>query len=798
MSETKTLKIFEPLKTYFQILCNSSKCENFSSAECKELINMLTTIVSDEPKCTENFIGALESFAYELKKADAPISLYTIKGELLKIFTSVPITKKKDIVEAVNNSTKLNGFKMSDNAGEGETYEEILNELIKNNEDILSNKQLFNKWVNASFKMYDRNKKYFKDEIMPALKEYNNLSSCEKKLLTTYFNINVDADGTVQSMKVEEYVKDYEKYKDKEARLNSIALTDKSQAKITELLPDTVWEAFNNFLISPPGTSPEFVFDKDCYKNVDTTKVPDEEKYIVPKDRVNDILKWFENTSREINRRQRLGIKPEDIIRMLKQKQADIEDKDKPDHDPYVQGETKLYFPDDFKVEDYKNKWGLGVNGQLYKKEDGAGGEFKLYSKAELKADAEKFKAKDGKTTCGNLCIFDKPDECEKFFEKLIKGNELTMDELSKIINDGNFASSYSALQSNIADVNPLFVVGTLKLFGFQKFTQIDSAGRKIIKIESFTNWWNRQNKNAGFSIKLNSHGSHNTTNPSAPANVELFFKLLINFINSNEFVLNPRDKRLMTKSGEKPKASVYSESPEYVIWTDKDGKEHKHKNILYKGKTSDNKMSLSDIEKLMKTNSSFTGNSIGNKMSDNVLNLSTLLGLMTQMTSTGNFSFLGKAHTHLTGMGYVGGGDPEAGAGAGSGAEAEAGAGSGAEAGAGAGAEGKDIFLPCAANALGIYTQGGKALAKNNKKYDSDGEIIKKIYELAKLELEVADDLEALARVVKIINVMGDKEEKAMNSDTVKKLIEKCGKNAEKCATKSDSIIFSILEKIW
>lgn len=792
MSETKTLKIFEPLKTYFQFLCDSGKCENFSSAECKELINMLTTTETDKPECTKNFIRALESFAYELKKADAPISLYTIKGKLNSIFTS---NKVEDIVKEINNSKELNGFKMGVDAGEGKTYEEILNKLIgtgKYTDDDKGKTRLFNKWVNSSFKIYVENKQYFKNEIMPVLMEYESLSPCEKKLLTTYFNIDVDidADGNVERMKVEKYVKNIDEYKGKEARLNSIASTDKSQAKITELLPENVWEAFNNFLISPPGTNPGFVFDKDCYKNVDTTKVHDKEEYSVPKDRVNDILKWFENRSREINRRQRLGIKPEDIIRMLKQKQVDIEDKDVADPRPYVQDGTTFNFPDDFKVEDYKNKWGLGVNGHLYKKENGASGEFKLYSKAELKADAEKFKAKDGKTTCGNLCIFDKPSECEKFLEKLIKGDELTMDELSKIINDGNFASSYSALKSNIADVNPLFVVGTLKLFGFQKFTQIDSAGRKIIKIESFTNWWNRQSKNVKFDIKPNSHGSHDTTIPPAPANVELFFKLLINFINSNEFVLNPRDKRLMTKSGEKPKSSVYSESPEYVIWKDKDGNEHKDKNVLYKGKgkTSNNRMSLSDIEKLMKTNSLFTGNSIGNKMSDNVLNLSTLLGLMTQMTSTGNFSFLGKAHTRLTGMGYVGGGDPEA--------DAEAGTGSGAEAGTGSGA--KDIMLPCAAEALKIYGEGKKALEKNNKKYDSDGEIIKKIRELAMLELNVAEDLEALARVVKIINMMGDKEEKAMNSDAVKELIEKCGKNAEKCATKSDSIIFSILEKIW
>lgn len=770
MSEPKTLKIFEPLKTYFEILCKSGKCDDFSGKDCEELINTLTKTESSEPECVDNFINALKSFAQELKKADAPISLYTIKGKLKKLFEES--SDFKDIVSNINKATDLNGFKMEQDTGEGKTYEAILYELI-NSGKYKINKELFNAWVNSAFSSYEENKKYFEKEIKPNLKDLN---GCQKKLLNKYFQIKVDVDGIYEDRSVEDYISEMDdKYKDKTARLNT--LSDGDKAKIVELLPKEVREAFNKFLISPPDVKPEFVFKSKCYVFEKSTEEPKEEKYKVPKENVEDILQWFEKTARNINRSQMIGINVEDIIRILKKGDMDTEDKDKSDAKPYEQDGVSLNFPSDFDVVKYENKWGLGLNGQLYKKEDG---EFKLYPEDKLKADAESFKEKDGKTTCGHLCIFDKPEECNKFFEKLIKGDELSMKDLSETINNANFASSYSALKTNIAEVNPLFVVGTLKLFGFQKYAQIDTRGRKIIKIESFTNWWNRQNKK-GLKVDSNSFGSHETTEPAAPANVELFFKLLINFINSNEFVLNPIDKKLMTKSGEKPTITEYPPQPEIITWTDKEGNKHTYKNVLYKGEKDkkSERMSLSEISNMMKNNASFTGNSIGNRMSDNILNLPTLLGLMTHMTTSGNFSFLGKAYSPLSGMGYVGG------SGDGDGDDDDK-------------KESPIKPLPCAQKAIDIYAEAQKALNKQNKNFDKNDEIYTKITELTRLELEVASELETLASVVKIVNVLEDNKQEDLDSTTMNDLIERCGKGAEKCAKKSDSIIFSILEKIW
>lgn len=471
MSGTKTLKIFEPLKTYFEILCNSGECENFTGDRCKELIKLLTsTYKSRDGECSVNYLNAVKWFAYELKKADSPISLYTIKGKLKTIFEKA--TNFTDIVKDVNSkSTELNGFNMSQDAGDSDTYESILNSLI-NSQAYKTNSELFDAWINKSFSSYEENKLYFDQEIKPNL---INLDNCQKKILNDYFVIKVEdiSSKLTVNLTVDEYILGMDtiykvQYSNKSkkilnARLN--AKVENDRAKIVNLLPENLRDAFDNFLITPPDVKPDFDYDQTnkCYEFKPTKEEPIKEEYKVPDYNIEKILEWFSNITSEINSRHYAK-----------------EDEDIPDEEPYEQNDVKLRFPEDFEVIRYDNKWGLDVNGKLYKRD---GDKFNLYSEDELKSDAESFKGKDGKTTCGNLCIFDKPSECEKFFEKLIKGDELSMKELSEIINNANFVSSYESLKNNIANVNPLFVIGTLKLFGFQKYTQIDVDGSKIVKI---------------------------------------------------------------------------------------------------------------------------------------------------------------------------------------------------------------------------------------------------------------------------------------------------------------------------
>ena len=141
---SETIKIFKSLETYFEILCANEKCTNFLGTECKELIKILTQ-PKDETKCTDNFINALKTFAIELKKADSPISLYTIKGKLGEIFKTSKNRDLNDIVTNVNNAN-LSGFKMENDNGEGSTYLDILKKIIESNvkinNDIINNCKL--------------------------------------------------------------------------------------------------------------------------------------------------------------------------------------------------------------------------------------------------------------------------------------------------------------------------------------------------------------------------------------------------------------------------------------------------------------------------------------------------------------------------------------------------------------------------------------------------------------------------------------------------------------------------------
>jgi hypothetical protein len=741
MSETKTLEIFTPLQTYFEILCESGKCDNFSGSDCQELINILTKTESSEPECVGNFINALKSFAYELKKADTPISLYTIKGKLKNIFLKSEKRDILDIVNNVDNATDLSGFKMIQDNGEGITYKEILENII-NSAVRADNETIFNMWINKAFPIYEANIQYFNDKIKPNLKD---LVPCQKRILNDYFEVKVG--NSSSNVSVEDYISKMDSdYSGEAARLNT--KVEGERAKIVNLLPESVKEAFDKFLVSPFDVKPDFVYKNGCYVLKPTTKEPVKEEYKVPD--TNAVLEWFGKVALELNARPK---GPSYV--------PEAEDKE-----PFVDSDNVEYnFPADFEVTKYQ--WGVDKSGKLYKKDDK--GTFNEYPKSSLDADAKSFQSKDG--NCGKLCIFEDVNECSKFFEKMIKGDPLKIDELSEIINNGDFVKSYKALKENIVNVNPLFVVGTLKLFGFQKYTELTDDGRKMVKIESFSRWWNRQNQDNKLSDKLKIEtpfpGSHSSQSPPAPANLELFFKLLIAFINNNEFVLNPRDKTIMNKTG-KPKLNLYGESkPTMMV----NGKEVP--NPYYKSASNGAKPeSLSNLVNLMKKNVSYSSRPVSMGMTEGTLNLSTLLGLMVGVTNGGKIS-LSKIPRYSTGHGYVVGGGVE------------------------------DVkvpnLLPCGADALFVYTEGIKALKQKGKTLNPkiDAELQDQIKQLSKLEDSVSEQLKVLASYVKIINILKDDKTQIIDNELMKDAIKKYNSSSTKLAEKSDSTIMSILKNL-
>lgn len=182
----------------------------------------------------------------------------------------------------------------------------------------------------------------------------------------------------------------------------------------------------------------------------------------------------------------------------------------------------------------------------------------------------------------------------------------LNVDEIAKFIDKKSFVDNYNALKDNIVKINPVYVIGTLRAFGFKKWTSgIKPDGGKEVKVESFTNWWKRMGnelmsakvdptQTLSDSIKNKNfpkvHQGENLI-PEPPENLELFLKLLVDYINNNEFVLNPQDKSsvinarpitsLIPELTEEQRKDLYSQ--EFV--QDKGGR--KFRNTFYKSPMS-------------------------------------------------------------------------------------------------------------------------------------------------------------------------------------------------------------------
>lgn len=754
---SETLEIFKPLKSYFAILCQQN-CINKTHSDCDELINILSSDDCDPSNgLSENFKNSLSWFAFELKKADSPIGLYTIKNKLKEIFVNAD---KKDyinsVIETVKTSSELSGFKMEQDNGENTSYEQILNDVYDASKSI---DNIFDEWFRKSFDTYSNKEKYFEDNIKPHLNDM--LEDCEFKLLRNYFEVKVDG----KKVSINDYMdKMNTDYKGKSARLNIII--EDNKPKLFKLLPESVKDAFEEYLIKPQDGSPVFFEYKDkskCLLKISPME-PKKEEYKVQN--VKTILNWF--------KQEALGVR---------KKTLEPEVVDEPDDEPYTDSDASEYkFPGSFQVVNYLDNWKADLSGRLWKKNTSTN-KFEEYTDADLEKDSNSFGAKDGH--CGNLCIFSDADKCAKFFERMMKRDSLSIKELSDEINNPSFVQSYKELKENIVKVNPLFVIGTLRMFGFEKYTELKDDGTKTVKIESFTRWWSRYGNQLTIS---SSSKKHPGLNPEPPANLELFFKLLITFINNNEFVLNPQSKLLINKSG-KPKVYDYGAPKEFFMIRGKQVKNNYYERELaiYEGRvpTSSQPESLSGLVDLMRKNSLLGSRPVSMGLPENRTNLSSLLGLMVGITSGSGKMRIGREAPFTTGTGYVIGG-------------------SGGRSGSVSGGSGLDSdsnMLPCSKNALEIYRTGIASLKKKNKKLDSKDEkkISDEINKLAELEIEVYNNLYILANYVKVINVMNDE---AANDSTTLNMMDEAIREYEskssKLSSKSDSTISMLLKNLF
>ena len=383
----------------------------------------------------------------------------------------------------------------------------------------------------------------------------------------------------------------------------------------------------------------------------------------------------------------------------------------------------------------------------------------------------------------------------------MMKGNSYTTDDLAKTINSGDFVRSYQKLKENIVKVNPVFIIGTLRMFQFQKYTQLNDNGTKTIKIESFTRWWNR----VGKELKLNVSGTdvwgatgtatqfpgvHTQPGllPNPPANLELFFKLLISYINNNEYVLNPQSRELVNKLPfTTVDGNVNEKQPKFFRF--KDGTTARNPGYVEESEKADSE-SLGNLMMEMKKNAN-PWNPVNMGLPENRMNLNTLLGLMVGITNGGNLR-LGRAPAYSTGFGYTSG-----------------------MVGGSYGlndiisitneAERRkmvETLKPCSRSAVTTYLTGVEALKNKGKELDSKykSELTKNITDLMNYENEVYAQLNLLAKYVKVINVLDDKTiENNIVEETMSNAVEQYEKKSLVLSNKADnttSMLMSLFDK--
>jgi hypothetical protein len=838
MSDSTEIKlsIFTPLDEYFQILCATcGTTDTASGCIDAKLVKLLTNecdskSVTKDNTISKNFEEALKQFAINLKEADSPISKTTIKGTMFDIFRS-GLSGSKDVNEAVkkindlvaNNSVCKGIFKMTDkvstDSSKPDTYSTVLATVLSTDEfnkaitgDEPSIKALLNKWLQLSFDgIYADSTTWFKDsflsEVNVAVAGNKQINRCHKQIMETYFQIMGVGDvtwktfwgdaapgnwGTVAT-KASDYATNH--------RLNIIivkrgtameqTLKDKTSteynpniAKISFAFPLQVRDKFNSYLVLPNEKVSGLK-----YSYAGTTC----SAYKLPN--AKGVLEFFKNEI--ISGRARPRPKGEPYV-------VDVVD-----DEPYTDSDVEKtpYKIGDLNKElvNYMDTWAADLNGNLYSRTKGSDGKYskwEVYTDDKKEADAKLFMEKADET-CGHLCIFNDASECNDFFQRMMQGDSYSMDELVKEINKGSFVQSYKKLKENIIKVNPIFVIGTLRMFQFQKHTKLNPDGRKTIKVETFTHWWSRLGSELmklstlGDKVYTGETGStfpgvHKQTGlePNPPANLELFFKLLISYINNNEFVINPQTKELINKLGTTSiRPTGTEDQPEFFEYYDESGKLIKVKNGAYQEYKKPDVESLSGLMKEMQRYSSLGYKPVDMGVAENRLNLSTLLGLMVGVTNGGHIR-LSKSPAYSTGLGYITGGAPSLADMLSMKDSSEL-------------QKIIETLKPCSRNAVETFLNGVKAIERKGKRLDTNSEfyknIVLKLNELIDSEETVFTNLKILAEYVKVIGALNDntRDEKVVEQ-TMKDAIDEYNRTSIKLSRDTDSTTSLLIKSLY
>lgn len=813
MSDKKIqLPIFNPFGQYFHFLyevCNTfdASCvdKNFMGIITNDCDVSGNTDASKRGEVSDRFKEALKLFALNLKNYDYPISKITIKGELYKIFNEALNGAKLEagstadkqklansdvvvnkIVAAVNKKEKDFKFKMSDNWGSSsaQTYQEVLKDLLDNQEvsdkeklDDLKNK-VFNSWLSKVFEVYQNNIKNF-DAFLSDIETQWKDGAREFELahleaFNTFFEI-VDING--QNAKNTDprggknfwngLLEDLNKvgkldnYKGKDNRINikvvrrfedlknykkPVIGEQKLMAGIVFAFPSKVRAEFNEALLTPP---------KDLAK--ETARISEESNfYKIKKECEKGSYKLDESQVKEVFNFIKNKGKPSRVPAYVE---------DVPDNEEYKSSDGSFTIEEAQKdLAQYRNVWAKDLSGNLYTKldEEGKSGKkFRKYTEKDVQKDIESFKNKSG--DCGHLCIFEDVTKCNEFFQAMYQGKEIAFDKLAEMVNSNGFMNNYNKLKENIVKVNPAFIIGTLRAFKFQKWEKINPNGTKTIKVESFTNWWNRQGILFMDNVKKVAPGEKTHSNkdesgkelldPVPPENLELFLKLLVSFINYNEFVLNPQSSNNILYN-RLPTTTIHpnldAEEPEYLYFV-RDGKTEKVPNGAYnRPKKTTNYGSLASALQEIKRNINF--NPVDPGLTENRSIMNALMGISMGVNNLGRFVFTRPSAAFATGVGYGGAVEDSD--------------------------ETKaliDSFRPCSRTAWEGLALAEKNLLRKGKKIDKNEleQLQDKVKELAKLEDILYESLDLIGKYEKVIVTLKDDTEQVVDNKIMEEAVE-------------------------
>lgn len=826
-TENIQLSIFNPFGEYFKILYNV--CDKNFNANCinPKFMSIITNECdadvsgyvdkSQRNEVSKRFKEALQLFAANLKSFDSPISEITIKGQLYKNFNSAVNQEKVNLNQVIVGNTTFNKIekeqskidsivkKMSEQSKSlldmdtyyslegksGETYNDVLKRKFNTVElnsagtvkELLD--YIFESWLLDVFTVYGSSNDRFKlfvEEIISEYKEgkktiepahlaaFNTffevkegISTIPKFLENLMIQLNTSSPSTsyenyrINIKVVEDFsqlLKPYEKPKQGKILQAGISFAfphnvrvDFNSALRNKLTKENYEEALKN-----SGDKKNFYNIKQACKTG---------AYELEKNQVENLLNFVEDRVSPVN-------------------ESYVEDY--PDNEIYASPEDSYTIEQaEEEIKNFKNTWAKDFNGTLYTRLDTNNKpttKWIRYDKERAEEDIKSYKEKDG--NCGHLCIFDEPEKCENFFNRMIKGEEFVFSELAEMLSSkGNsFQNNYKKLKENIIKVNPTFVIGTLKAFKFQRYEKLNSDGTKSIQVETFTRWWN----NNGYKFmeavknpdgvkkhkqfKYDENGKNiGEVKPEPPEELELFLKLLVSFINNNEFVLNPQSSTKIL-SNRLPTTTIGPnpglEEPEFFVKII-NGKEVKIPNGFYNKdkKSKESSGSLGYALSLVKKNADSRPINPGLPENRNILDAFT--NLVIGVSRRGKIN-VGRSFPLTTGHGYIGG----------------------------SGNDDRSTWGPNTQAAYDALQIAKRNLEKYNKNFDSTyyNELYNDIVEMGKKENHLYKQLILISKYEKIINSLnGNDGVKLVTEKHMDKAVEEYNSSSQSYNSSSDKI---------